>query len=70
MQGKSGIYRPVVMDREAIALKLYNRYVEKHPEMYRNYSPYLKEKTIVGFKYTLLYFPDAGHFQTRPFLAV
>ena len=58
-QGETEIYQPVLMDREAIALKWYNRFLENHPEIYGKYSPYLKEKTIVGFKYTLLYLQES-----------
>jgi len=49
------IYHPVLMDWEAIALKWYNRFLEKHPEIYRNYSPYLNShsrpppKSVINF---------------------
>jgi len=58
-QGEPGIYKPVVLDREAIALKLYNRFLEKHPEIYKKYSPYLKSQTVEGFRYQLRYLQES-----------
>ena len=57
--GKPVIYKPVLLDREAIALKVYSRFLEKYPEIYGGYSPYLKEKTLEGFRYTLRYLQEA-----------
>ncbi len=54
-----GIYQPVLMDREALALKVYTRFLEKQPGMFRYYSPYLKEQTLEGFRYTLLYLQES-----------
>jgi methanogenic corrinoid protein MtbC1 len=58
-QGEPGVYKPVLLDRDAIALKLYNRFLEKHPEIYQEYSAYLKAQTLEGFRYHLLYLQEA-----------
>jgi MerR family transcriptional regulator, light-induced transcriptional regulator len=58
-QAASQVYHAVNLDRDRIALKVYDRFLKKHPDIYRDYSPYLKTQAIQGFNYSLLYLQEA-----------
>ncbi|MFA4861471.1 B12-binding domain-containing protein [Methanoregula sp.] len=58
-QAASQVYYPVNLNRDAIALKLYDRYWQKYPEVYRNFSALQKTQMLEDFKTHLEYLQES-----------
>jgi len=58
-QAASPVYRPVSLDRDAIALKLNDRYGRKYPELYRQHNACQKAHTLEDFTYHLEYLQES-----------
>lgn len=53
------IYHPVSLDRKGLALKAYDAYGKKFPEVIGGYSEYQKARTLEDFGYHLQYLEEA-----------
>ena len=58
-QAASQVYYPVSLNRAEIALKLYDRYGEKYPDVYRNFSASQKTKMLEIFNTHLEYLQES-----------
>jgi MerR family transcriptional regulator, light-induced transcriptional regulator len=59
MPAASQAYHPVNLDRDRIALKAYDRYGEKYPEVYRNSSASQKTRMLEDFRLHLQYLEES-----------
>ena len=58
-QAGSQLYHPVTLDRDTIALKLYDRYGKKNPKLFRQYSAYQKARILEDFTSHLRYLQES-----------